>query len=175
MIRLVCQFDDPETRASVATPTCGGCCSSCCCCCCVATAISTSAYTAMNLRRYALELEADTGRSPSPWPEIFGALALAQAIALGIALAYLGIGAWAAIVALVDWFVTLLALYSWVRAEAWGYAAATIVLAPFAVLLEVLVGAGFVLGGAGGIVAYVLLACVVAAGLSYLWYRHLLG
>jgi hypothetical protein len=39
----------------------------------------------------------------------------------------------------------------------------------------VLVGAGFVLGGAGGIVAYVLLACVVAAGLSYLWYRHLLG
>ena len=37
MIRLVTQFDDAETRAAVATPTCGGC---CCCCCCVATIVT---------------------------------------------------------------------------------------------------------------------------------------
>jgi hypothetical protein len=174
MIRLVCQFDDPATRASIATPTCGGSCSSCCCCCCVATAISSSAYTAMNLRRYAFELEADTGQSPSPWPEILGALALAQAIALGIALVYLGIGGWVALVAPADWFVTLLALYTWLRAEAWRYAAATVILTALAALLEVLLGAGFLVRGTGGIVAYLLLACAAAAGVSYRWYRRLL-
>ena len=44
MIRLVHQFDDPRTRASVASPKSSGC--SCCCCCCVATLIGSSVLTA---------------------------------------------------------------------------------------------------------------------------------
>lgn len=49
MLKLVTQFDDMDKRVSVSTPSCCGCCS-CCCCCCVATVITSSAFTAMNLR-----------------------------------------------------------------------------------------------------------------------------
>jgi hypothetical protein len=43
MIRLVHQFDDPRTRASVASPKSCGC---SCCCCCVATLVGSSVLTA---------------------------------------------------------------------------------------------------------------------------------
>jgi hypothetical protein len=62
MLRLVTQFDDPDTRPSAATPSCEGCCSSCCCCCCIASTIVTTAYTAMNLRQTAQRTEQGTTR-----------------------------------------------------------------------------------------------------------------
>lgn len=46
MIRLVTQFDELETHASLATPTCGCC---CCCCCCLASAISSSTLPAFHV------------------------------------------------------------------------------------------------------------------------------
>lgn len=51
MLRLVSQFDNSKIRASVATPTCGGCC--CCCCCCVVTTLASSIITARNLGKLA--------------------------------------------------------------------------------------------------------------------------
>jgi hypothetical protein len=62
MLRLVTQFDDPDTRPSAATPSCDGCSSCCCCCCCIASTIVTTAYTAMNLRQTALRTEQDAAR-----------------------------------------------------------------------------------------------------------------
>lgn len=47
MLKLVTQFDNPEMRPSVATPTCGPCC--CCCCCCVVTTIATGVITSRNV------------------------------------------------------------------------------------------------------------------------------
>ena len=44
MIRLTHQFDDPRARATVASPTVGGCC--CCCCCCIVTSLGACALTA---------------------------------------------------------------------------------------------------------------------------------
>lgn len=55
MKRLVTQFDEQRTRATVATPTC--CC--CCCCCCVASIATVTAVTVLN----ANEL---TGQSQMP-------------------------------------------------------------------------------------------------------------
>lgn len=53
MKRLVTQFDDKRTRATVATPTC------CCCCCCVASFVTTETVTVLNT----LEL---LDRAPKP-------------------------------------------------------------------------------------------------------------
>lgn len=47
MLKLVTQFDNPEMRPSVATPTCGPCC--CCCCCCVVTTITSGVITSRNI------------------------------------------------------------------------------------------------------------------------------
>ena len=47
MLKLVTQFDNPEMKPSVATPTCGGCC--CCCCCCVVTTFATGVITSRNV------------------------------------------------------------------------------------------------------------------------------
>lgn len=175
MIRLVTQFDDAETRASAATPTCGGCSSSCCCCCCVATAISTSAFTAMNLRAHVRELDDEARRGPSPWAEILGALALALALLFGIGLWRLGIGGWVALAVPAAWFLILLGLYAWVRAaDHVTPALATVVLSCLAALLEVVLGAGLVVSGRSGVVAYLVLAVVVALGVSMAMYRRLL-
>ena len=62
MIRLVSQFDNEKMRASVATPTCGGCCS--CCCCCVVTTLASSIITARNLGRLA-DMQAQNISSPN--------------------------------------------------------------------------------------------------------------
>ncbi len=58
MNRLVTQFDDRRTRATLATPTC--CC--CCCCCCVASVVTATAVTALNAHELAGQTErrADT-------------------------------------------------------------------------------------------------------------------
>lgn len=47
MIKLVSQFDDENSKVSLATPTCGGCCS-CCCCCCLISTLSTSLISRRN-------------------------------------------------------------------------------------------------------------------------------
>ena len=64
MVRLVTQFDNADSRPSLATPTCAGCCCSCCCCCAV-TAISVAAISA---RHYAnlLPAEAEDGVLEKP-------------------------------------------------------------------------------------------------------------
>jgi hypothetical protein len=174
VIRLVSQFDDAETRASAATPTCGGCC--CCCCCCIATAVSSSAYTAMNLRAHARELKRETGRSRSPWPEIIGGLALPIAILLVIGLAQIGLGAGALFIPAVAWFLILLGLYLWVGTEdAWLPALGTVLLSGVAAVIEFVVGAGLVASGHSGVVAYLILAGVVALGATILVYKLLLG
>jgi hypothetical protein len=57
MMRLVTQFDDRRTRATVATPTC-----CCCCCCCVASIVSTTVVTVLNVNDVALEAQAPAAR-----------------------------------------------------------------------------------------------------------------
>jgi hypothetical protein len=51
VIRLVHQFDEPRTRATVAAPKSSGMC--CCCCCCVVTLLSSSIVTARAVGRVA--------------------------------------------------------------------------------------------------------------------------
>ena len=46
MVKLVTQFDNADSKPSLATPTCAGCC--CCCCCCVVSAISVAAISGRN-------------------------------------------------------------------------------------------------------------------------------
>jgi hypothetical protein len=134
VIRLVTQFDDPETRISVATPTCGACC--CCCCCCIATAVSSSAYTAMNLRAYARVLDERTGKSPSPWPELLGALSFVIVVAVGLATAGVAGGA-AIVVPALAWFLILLGLYSWVGSRSpWLPALWTVLITGVALVVE---------------------------------------
>jgi hypothetical protein len=171
MIRLVTQFDDVETRASAATPTCGGCC--CCCCCCIATVISTSAFTAMNLRAHTRALEKQTGGSPSPWPEIFGALGLLLAAGLALAAGRLG-GVTAVGVGVGAWILILLGLYTWVGSETpWVPAVSIGLIGACAFAGEVALGAVLILSGAA--IAYLLLAVLVVIGVIVLTHRKLLG
>lgn len=50
MIKLVSQFDNENSKLSLATPTCGSCC--CCCCCCLVTTIVTISISSRNFGRY---------------------------------------------------------------------------------------------------------------------------
>ena len=45
VIKLVSQFDNENSRPSLATPTCAGC-SCCCCCCCLVTTIAAASISA---------------------------------------------------------------------------------------------------------------------------------
>ncbi len=47
MLKLINQFDNPNMRPTVATPTCAGCC--CCCCCCVISTLATGIITTRNV------------------------------------------------------------------------------------------------------------------------------
>ena len=67
MMRLVTQFDDRRTRATVATPTC-----CCCCCCCVASIVSTTVVTVLNVNDVARETQAP---EPRRWLCVVAAVA----------------------------------------------------------------------------------------------------
>jgi hypothetical protein len=173
MIRLVTQFDNAETRASAATPTCGGCC--CCCCCCIATVITTSAYTAMNLRAHARVLEDRTATSPSPWPEILGALALVLAVAVGAVAGATPLGIAGIVIGAGAWFLILFGLFSWVGADRpWRPSLGIVVISSVAFVGEFLLGATLILSD-GGAVVYLLGAIVVTIFAIVLAHRILLG
>ena len=181
MIRLVTQFDSVETRAAAATPTCGGCCCSCCCCC-LATAITSSAYTAMNLRVHARRLKDETGKSPSPWPEILGFFALPIAVGFWLLVGGGTLGLVGAAVTLVGaavilsaWFLVLVALYRWVGSRrAWLPALATPLLAGVAAAFEFVLGLALLLDGSdGAAVAYLVVALVFSALAIVAFYRRL--
>ena len=113
MIRLVTQFDDVETHASLATPTCGGC--SCCCCCCVASLISSSTLPA-------LHVSALRQRQPEPERRHFttGLALFALALTLVVSVVTVGYGF---VVAPAVWAFLLWIAYRRAGAEhpiAWG-------------------------------------------------------
>lgn len=169
MIRLVTQFDDAETRAAVATPTCGGC---CCCCCCIASIVSTSAFTSMHLRAHARTLKETTGRSPSPGPEILGLLALPLAGVAGGVLSSTLTGESSLIAVAVVWYLLLVVLYTWVRAKhPWLPALLTVVVGSVLFGFELFVALGLIddLGG------YLILAIVVTIGAVFVEYLLLLA
>ena len=169
MIRLVTQFDDAETRAAVATPTCGGC---CCCCCCVATIVSTSAFTSMHLRAHARTLKETTGQSSSPGPEILGLLALPLAGVVGGVLSSTLTGESSLVAAALAWFLGLVVLYTWVGAKhPWLPALLTVVVGSVLFGLELFVAlAAFANAG-----AYLAVAVVVAIVAIFLEYQLLLA
>jgi hypothetical protein len=130
----------------------------------------------MNLRAHARDLKEETGKSPSPWPEILGGLALAIAILLVIGLFLVGLRAGAVFSALAAWFLILLGVYRWVRAErAWLRALGTIVVSALVALLELAVGAGLVVSGRGGLITYLVLAVVAAIVAIVVKYKRLLA
>ena len=53
MIKLVSQFDNENSRPSLATPTCAGCC--CCCCCCLITTVAAASISARNFANFVEE------------------------------------------------------------------------------------------------------------------------
>lgn len=110
MKRLVTQFDDTRTRATVATPTC------CCCCCCFASIISSTAVTVLNVNELAGQTEMPETRR---WLYRFGALLalpLAVLLAIGAGLLFAIVdkpdSEWAGVAAfLLAWPALLVALY----------------------------------------------------------------
>lgn len=169
MIRLVTQFDDAETRAAVATPTCGGC---CCCCCCVATIVSTSAFTSMHLRAHARTLKETTGHSSSPGPEILGLLALPLAGGAGTVLASTLDGASLFIAFALVWFLLLFALYRWVGAKLpWLPALGTVVVGSVLFGIELFVAVALL----ENLGAYLFLAVVAAIVAILVEYQLLLA
>jgi hypothetical protein len=169
VIKLVTQFDHADTRASAATPTCGGC---CCCCCCIASLISTSAFTAMHLRVHARRLKQTTGTSPSPRPEIAGALALPSALVFTAIFAQSGSEGSTLVLGTTAWFLILLGLYRWVQAKRpWVPALVTVAIGG-ALLFGELVVALAVLADIG---AYLFLALVFSIIAIVFEYALLLG
>jgi hypothetical protein len=171
VIRLVTQFDDVETRASIATPTCGGCC--CCCCCCVTTAVGVTAFTAMNLRKHARALEQTAGASPSPWAEVVGALALPLALIVAGGVAAAVHNGAASLLAVPAWILILFGLYRWVRAPGpWVSALLTVVFASIAAVVEFFLGAALLFGAGFGI--YAVLTIVASIAVVVIEHRALL-
>jgi hypothetical protein len=169
VIKLVTQFDDAESRASAATPTCGCC---CCCCCCIATVISTSAFTAMNLRAHARRLEKATGTSPSPGPEILGALAFPFALVLAAVFTQAASETTALFLTVASWSLILLALYSWVQAKRpWLPAICTVLVGGVLLVGELLVALSLI----DSFGAYLFLAVLVSVIAIVAEYALLLG
>lgn len=110
MKRLVTQFDDTRTSATVATPTC------CCCCCCFASIISSTAVTVLNVHELAGQTEMP---EPRRWLYRFGALValpLAVLLATGAGLLFAIVDKpdsdWVGVAAfLLAWPALLVALY----------------------------------------------------------------
>lgn len=105
MKRLVTQFDDTRTKATVATPTCSSC---CCCCCCVASILTTSSVTVMNVGDLAKENSVASGSAVGY--KVLGFLAFPIAIALGIGSAFI-LSIFAIAVMVVAWMLILKFIY----------------------------------------------------------------
>lgn len=82
MKRLVTQFDDTRTRATVATPTC-----CCCCCCCVASIVTSTAVTVLNAHQ--LAGQTDMPRAQRWAYRIWALVALPLAVLVGTGVALL--------------------------------------------------------------------------------------
>jgi hypothetical protein len=146
VIALVTQFDDPAAMPSGATPS-GASSSSSCCCCCVVTAVGTSIFSGMHVRRIRLE-EGEEAPETAPsrigfpgWPEILAFLALPLAITL-IFLGYAGglTGAQPILLGVLLWWLLLAVAYRHTRDKSWIlHPIATLILAPFIGLFEVVV------------------------------------
>ena len=81
MKRLVTQFDDKRLRATVATPTC------CCCCCCVASVLTSTALSALNVHELAAKVDMPESRR---WLlRVVALTALPLAVAASVAAAWL--------------------------------------------------------------------------------------
>lgn len=108
MKRLVTQFDDERTRATVATPTC------CCCCCCVASIVTSTAVTVLNAHELARQAEMTEAKR---WLYRIAALVvlpLAVLVAIGVGLLFAVVdkpdAPWAGVVAFLAAWPALLAL-----------------------------------------------------------------
>jgi hypothetical protein len=175
MIRLVTQFDNPRSRAAVATPTCGCC---CCCCCCVASTVAASSYIAMSLREIATRPTAGAQgeaeeqdlalRRAAVWAPIVGCLSIALAAIAGLVLGSVD-GTLGVLAFLAAWFALLFWCYRAVRAgSAVGRAVLVVLVWVVAFLIELAVGGSLVVSSAG---AYLLLALIVAVAAIVIEYR----
>jgi hypothetical protein len=171
VIRLVTQFDDPRSRAAVATPTCGGCC--CCCCCCLATTLAASSYIGMSLRSIATrgkpaeERDARLKRA-SIWAPIVGVIAvgLAAVLALLVGAAVVAVGV---LVFFAAWWALLYWCYRAVRAHAAAVrAVVVVVVTSLAFALELAIGGSIVVNAPAAYVVLALVAAVVAIVFEYL-------
>lgn len=109
-----------------------------------------------------------TGKSPSPAPELIGALALPVALVIGL-VSFDRVGV---VSVAVIWFLILFGLYRWVDAESpWLPALGTVLIGGVLLFGELLV-ALVVLKDVG---AYLLLAFVVATVAIVVEYRLLLA
>lgn len=167
MKRLVTQFDDRRTRATLATPTC--CC--CCCCCCVASVVTATTVTALNAHELAGQSER---RSDSAVLYVIAAvLALPLAVLAAVFAGRLADaggasapGWYGLAVLLLIWPALLCALYASLGLPSKGKVTAITVVAfaamfcvEFVCGLVLIVGAEF-----AGLVLYLLLASVMAYG-----------
>lgn len=167
MKRLVTQFDDTRTKATVATPTCSSC---CCCCCCVASILTTSSVTVMNVRDLARDNNVSSGSAAGY--KVLGFLAFPIAIALGIGSAFI-LSIFAIAVMVVAWMLLLKFIYKKVGLhEPSKVIGATVGLGTVFFIGEFIGGGALVLygsglssssgdGGGAGPVVYLVLAIVL--------------
>ncbi len=161
MKRLVTQFDDKRLRATVATPTC------CCCCCCVATVLTSTALSTLNVHELAGKV--DMPESTRWLLRVVALTALPLAVVASIAAAWLAslasdelawlagvvafFGAWAAILA---------AAYKPLRTRSRGAVVAfTVIVGTVMFCGEFILGAAMTSGSDGG--GWVYLAVALAA------------
>lgn len=149
MKRLVTQFDEKRTRATVATPTC------CCCCCCVASIVTATAVTVLNANDLAARAGVPESRRWLYWIEAL--LALPLAVLAGIAVGFLfsvgdgsGDGALVAglIATAVAWPALLLGMYQQLGlVRSGGVVAVTVIVSAGLFVVEFIVGALLIVGG----------------------------
>jgi hypothetical protein len=168
MMRLVTQFDDRRSRATVATPTC-----CCCCCCCVASVVSTTVVTVLNVDEVARSAPA-----PAPAPAsqrwLYGAAAVAVLpLALFVAGAANaltqdegGLGTTVGLLAFfVVWTGALVLLYRQAGLRSCARpVGATVTLGTALFLAELFLAASFVLESEGSFAAYLVVAALVPFG-----------
>ena len=165
MKRLVTQFDDKRLRATVATPTC------CCCCCCVASVLTSTALSALNVHELAGKVDMPESRR---WLlRVVALTALPLAVVASIAAAWLTSLvsddlAWlAGVVAFFGaWTGILVAAYKPLRPRSPGAIVAFTVIASTLMFCgELILGAAMVGDGTEGM-GWVYLAVACAAPLA---------
>jgi hypothetical protein len=128
----------------------------------------------MNLRKHARALEQTPEGSPSPWPEVIGALALPLALVLAGGVAAALRNGTASLLAVPAWVLILFGLYRWVRAPGpWVSALLTVVFASIAAVVEFFIGAFLLLGAGFGV--YALLAVAASVAVVVVEHRALLA